>query len=204
MVVFFGSCGRLLGVVWAESGVIWRAVSYRSRLDLRAWGLYTALLLFWGSLGSCWPPRVSSRSALVGGHLVRNARFRHHGGQEQRISPPNPPSEPRLGHQSGHEKKNAEAATRATRATSTRTNKEKRGEQSHQKRQGRPGGDHAKSAQKALRGPPRASGAHRGMQEAHGEHPRRAHQTRGLGPPRPLLGAPPPLPPSRGSRAAIS
>ena len=181
MVVFWGSCGRLLGVVWAESGVIWRAVSYRSRLDLRAWGLYTALLLFWGSLGSCWPPRVSSRSALVGGHLVRNARFRHHGGQEQRISPPNPPSEPRLGHQSGHEKKNAEAATRAT---STRKHKEtRRGKEPPDTTRGAQGPTTRKSPRNALRGPPRASGAHRGMQEAHGEHPRRARQIRGLGPP---------------------
>ena len=203
MVVFFWSCGRLLGVVWAESGVIWRAVSYRSRLDLRAWGLYTALLLFWGSLGSCWPPRVSSRSALVGGHLVRNARFRHHGGQEQRISPPNPPSEPRLGHQSGHEKKNAEAATRATRATSTRQIKKHEGNRATRDDQGAQGATTRKAPRRRLE-------AHRGPREPTAGCRRPTGSTRGeLARPavwatQAASRAPPRFPPSRGSRGLIS
>ena len=146
----------LSGPSRASNGVLFRTAS---RADLRAWGRSMALFLLWGSVGARWGYFFCFRSALVGAQFVAAALFRHHGGQERGISPPNPPSEPRLGHQSGHEKKqNTEAATRATRATSTRTNKEHEGNRATRDDQGAQGATTRKAPRRRLE-------AHRGPRE---------------------------------------
>ena len=110
--VVWWSCGRLSGLLWSSSGRCLGRVGRRTAccfvpLSCRSAGLgpfygsVSALGLCGRSLGLFF----CFRSALVGAHFVAAALFRHHGGQEQRISPPNPPSEPRLGHKHGHEKK---------------------------------------------------------------------------------------------------
>ena len=156
VVVFLGSCGRLLGVVWAESGVERRAVSYR--FSCRSAGLgpfygsVSALglcgrslgLFFFVSLGAGWGP-FRGRSAVPTPRRARATNFTAESALRTQIGPPKRP----------RTKKNAEAATRAT---STRKIKKHEGKRATRDDQGAQAPTTRKAPRKRLE-------AHRGPRE---------------------------------------